>query len=179
MINIPNFISFLRLILCPILYVYMDNKLSFYTLYSLLCLSDILDGYIARKKRISSNFGARLDSLADFLFFIIIFIIFYKKHFQVLIFFSPFIFIIALVRILNLIYSYLKFNKLISLHTIMNKITGILLIFILPFLDYFNSSKYLILVITISLFSSIEESLILYFSKHIDLNVKSIFSVTT
>lgn len=40
----------------------------FYILYMICGLSDVLDGIIARKTNTASSFGARLDTIADFIF---------------------------------------------------------------------------------------------------------------
>ena len=65
--NIPNIVTIIRIILTPIFFL-----LFIYQLYSLalLCfliasLTDILDGYLARKYNLTSNFGIIYDPLAD------------------------------------------------------------------------------------------------------------------
>ena len=40
----------------------------FYTMYLFCGLTDMVDGTIARKTNTDSKFGARLDSVADFIF---------------------------------------------------------------------------------------------------------------
>ena len=44
-------------------------------LYFICGFTDILDGYIARKTKTESNFGTKLDTISDLLFFIVMFII--------------------------------------------------------------------------------------------------------
>ena len=41
---------------------------SFYAVYLLAGISDMLDGFIARRTNTASSLGARLDTLADFAF---------------------------------------------------------------------------------------------------------------
>ena len=41
----------------------------FFAVYSLTGLTDALDGWLARKTGTASDFGARLDSIADLLFY--------------------------------------------------------------------------------------------------------------
>ena len=43
----------------------------FYVLYILAGLTDIADGWVARKTNTTSEFGAKLDAIADFIFFVI------------------------------------------------------------------------------------------------------------
>lgn len=68
--NIPNMLTVLRIILVPI-YLYLfytsgGNHL-FYagTVFIIAGITDILDGYIARKYDQSTDIGAALDPLAD------------------------------------------------------------------------------------------------------------------
>lgn len=72
-INIPNGLSFLRIILSVIfsmeiyrLFNYNNtSNILLFILFLIICLTDIFDGKIARKKRITSQFGAKLDVAAD------------------------------------------------------------------------------------------------------------------
>ena len=67
--NIPNTLSLIRMALSVIL-LFINNRFIFLTIYLICGLSDVLDGYIARRYRLETNLGAKLDSLADFIFFI-------------------------------------------------------------------------------------------------------------
>lgn len=64
---IPNIITVSR-ILCSFLFVYFfiyDNKYIAYVLYLYSISSDFLDGYLARRWKCESFFGAAVDPLAD------------------------------------------------------------------------------------------------------------------
>ena len=68
--NVPNFLTILRILLIPgiIICIELDQpKYSWLALsfYIFACFSDFLDGYIARKYDIESNFGKFLDPIAD------------------------------------------------------------------------------------------------------------------
>ena len=68
--NIPNFITFIRIFLIPVIIILMEFDNEFYrwlslSLYFLACISDFFDGYLARKLEIESNFGRFLDPIAD------------------------------------------------------------------------------------------------------------------
>ena len=63
--SIPNYISFSRIIFSLTLIFVKPLSVAFYTIYIICGLSDILDGFIARKTGTTSRLGAKLDSLAD------------------------------------------------------------------------------------------------------------------
>lgn len=67
-ITIPNILSMIRLILIPIMiHFYITNKDYVTTLIILFIsgVTDIVDGFIARKFNMISNFGKALDPVAD------------------------------------------------------------------------------------------------------------------
>ena len=112
----------------------------------------MVDGTVARKTNSVSEFGARLDTIADFIFFAVSLI----KLLSV-IHIPKWIVVIAIIKICNVILGFIYKKKLIFLHTAMNKTTGLLL-FILPFILQFIESNYcLIAVCIIATTSAIQE----------------------
>ena len=66
--QIPNLLSALRIALCLPLLLVDAMTMPFWTLYLIAGLTDMLDGFLARRWGVESKFGARLDSMADFVF---------------------------------------------------------------------------------------------------------------
>ena len=67
-LTIPNILSFFRLCLIPIIiWLYIRKEDYFWTLITLLlsALTDIIDGIIARKCNMISDFGKAFDPIAD------------------------------------------------------------------------------------------------------------------
>lgn len=67
-LTIPNILSFFRLCLIPVIvWLYIGKEDYFWTLMVLLLsgLTDIVDGIIARKFHMISDFGKALDPIAD------------------------------------------------------------------------------------------------------------------
>ena len=63
--SIPNWLSLSRIFLSLALLFLEPLSLSFYAMYIACGLSDMLDGFIARKTGTTSTLGAKIDSLAD------------------------------------------------------------------------------------------------------------------
>jgi len=71
--NIPNIMTLGRLATLPLLVILMmiDSSWAAWSalaIYSIGCITDWLDGYIARKYKLESNFGKFLDPVADKIF---------------------------------------------------------------------------------------------------------------
>ena len=125
-----NIITVIR-ILCSIAILFCPPlSAPFYVLYIIAGFTDMIDGTVARKTGTASGFGAKLDTVADFIFAAVCFI----KLIPVLdipIWLYIWIAIIALIKIINIISGYVMHKELAAEHTVMNKVTGFLL-FILP-----------------------------------------------
>ncbi len=66
--RIPDFLSMSRIALCLPLLLVDAMTVPFWVLYVTAGMTDMLDGFLARRWGVESKFGARLDSLADFIF---------------------------------------------------------------------------------------------------------------
>ena len=64
---VPNTLTVLRFILIPLIlyYIFTGNYLLGFIFFTLSGITDILDGTIARKFNLISNFGKLMDPLAD------------------------------------------------------------------------------------------------------------------
>ncbi len=70
--QLPNTLTVFRVILIPfyILFFYLSGTMAYAkevatAVFVLACLTDLLDGYLARKMNVCSKFGAFLDPVAD------------------------------------------------------------------------------------------------------------------
>ena len=96
-------------------------------------LTDVLDGWLARKTGTASPFGARLDSIADLLFYGILILRLFPvlwKSFPVTIWYA--VAAILLVRLSAYATAYYKYHRFAALHTWLNKLTGVA-VFRLPY----------------------------------------------
>ncbi|MBQ3145519.1 MAG: CDP-alcohol phosphatidyltransferase family protein [Clostridia bacterium] len=65
--HVPNILTIIRFLLIPIIIIFaiQDNYIATIIVLTLSGLTDILDGYIARKFNFISDFGKLMDPLAD------------------------------------------------------------------------------------------------------------------
>ncbi len=154
--NIANYLSISRIIMSIILAISETFSFPFYIIYIYCGISDILDGFIARKSKNESKLGARLDSASDIIFVIVAII----KILPALNLSKGIIIwtvIIALIKVTNVICAYICYKKLVLLHTTANKITGFIL-FITPFIiANTNSIIFEIIICSIATFAAVQE----------------------
>ncbi len=65
--HVPNILTIIRFLLIPIIifYVFTGNYIFAFVFFTISGLTDIADGFIARKFNLVSNFGKLMDPLAD------------------------------------------------------------------------------------------------------------------
>lgn len=65
--NLPNKLTILRILMIPlfVLFFELDNYLWAFLMFALASFTDLLDGKIARKYNLVSDFGKLMDPLAD------------------------------------------------------------------------------------------------------------------
>ncbi len=63
---IPNLLTSIRAISTSILFITLVEGGWGFPIYALACLTDVLDGFFARRLRIESEFGGMLDASVDF-----------------------------------------------------------------------------------------------------------------
>lgn len=155
--NIPNYISISRIIMSIALLIPKTFSIAFYIIYIYCGLSDMLDGFLARKYKITSELGAKIDSIADTIF-VFVSVLKIIPFIEISIAIYICIIIIMLIKIFNIIFGYIKYKKLTVLHSVANKITGFLL-FILPLkIEVLDIKIITTLICGIATFSAIQES---------------------
>ncbi len=128
----------------------------FYVTYTVCGFSDMIDGTVARKTNSVSKSGDKIDTAAD-LVFITVSLIKILPTLNIPLWLWIWGALIAIIRIFNIVLGYIFKRQFISLHTIMNKITGLLL-FLLPLTLSFIELKYSsVIVCSIATFAAIQE----------------------
>jgi cardiolipin synthase (CMP-forming) len=116
--NVPNIISFYRLATFPAILAFalLGQEKAFVIFLCVNLVSDIIDGYIARRFNLVTRFGAALDNLADIgTYFLALFGLFFFKWAQV----QPhawFLYIFLAVFVLSYLVSFARLGKVPGLH---------------------------------------------------------------
>lgn len=174
-INIPNLLSITRVLSCGFFLVIGENKILFLLLVVLIGITDVLDGYIARKYKCESEIGAQLDSVGDFVFYIslVAYLWVFKKE---LILDKMEILLLAVsVKFLPLLLSLIRNKKIVFLHTLLNKMSGLIVLIGIVLVVLFNRSEIINLIAVIIIIAGIEESVIHIIKKNPDKNIRSVF----
>ena len=154
--HIANIITGSRIVFSIALLFFPPLSSAFYVLYAAAGLTDMIDGTVARKTNTVSDFGAKLDAIADFIF-VAVCLIKLLSILDIPVWLWVWIAVIALIRIINIISVVIKYKRMIAVHSVMNKVTGALL-FCLPLTLSFIELKYsAIIVCAVATFAAIQE----------------------
>lgn len=175
---IVNGITIYRIITAPILVLLIFNKQLdwFKWLLALSFFTDAIDGYLARRYKVTSIAGARLDSIGDDLTIVV-------ATFGMIAFKSTFlkqeIFIFVLLFslfALQTVLAFIKYGKMTSFHTYSAKVAAVLqgifliLLFFLPnpLYELFYAAAF------VTTFELIEELIITFLLPKWETNVKGL-----
>lgn len=131
--NTADTVTSVRMAASLLLLFLTPQSREFFAAYALTGLTDVLDGWLARRTGTASEFGARLDSIADLLFYGVVLIRFLPILRQTLpgeIWYA--VAVILLVRLAAYAVAAIKYHRFASLHTRLNKLTGAA-VFLLPY----------------------------------------------
>ena len=176
-----NGITLYRIIAAPFLLVliFTGQYDIFKWLLGLSFFTDLIDGFLARKYKVASVLGTRLDSIGDDLTVLVgviaLFVLkgaFIKEHIIV--------FIILLVLFLvQIIFAFTRYGKMTNFHTYLAK-TAALLQGIFLIITFFTDQPNLILFYAaaiVTMLELIEEIILVGLLKHWKANVKGIYWV--
>ena len=151
-----NTITFFRIVASIVLLFCPAFSPAFYAFYIAAGLSDMLAGFAARKTDTVSKLGARLDTMADFVF-VLVCLVKLLPVLRIPAWLYAWIGIIALIKVVNIISGFAVQKSFVAVHSVMNKVTGALL-FLLPLTIPAVPLKYsAIVVCAAATFAAIQE----------------------
>ncbi len=156
--TLPNLLTLARIIGSAVLLLVSPFTAAFYIIYTVTGVTDVLDGYIARKTNTDSELGARLDSISDLTFYSCLAIKIFPTLKEVLpktIWYT--LYTVLVIRALSYLTAYLKFGRFAAVHTYLNKLTGIMVFLIAYFIVTPAAIPYCRAAVGVAGISSLEE----------------------
>ena len=137
-------------------------------------LTDVLDGYLARRWKVESKLGSRLDSLGDFMMMVILIVILLIniefEDWMILL-----IVVVVIIRSSGFIIGTIRFKQPAFVHTLMNKLTTLFIVLSPFFLKLFGLDVSVLIVGGVALVAAIEYLYVNATSKEYDPDRKSAF----
>lgn len=179
--NIPNQLSIIRMALIPILWIlaFLDEPYYLGILLFIAGLTDTLDGWIARKFKLTSPLGSRLDSYADSL--ILISMVFWmimlepeipSEH--------PWLFWgVLVISLASFVLGIVKFKRVANLHLYSAKISGVIggLFFVHTFMVSGYSELLFFIALGLYFVSALEAFLMQLVLRYVDEHMGSLVLV--
>lgn len=176
--NIADWFSFYRVLAIPLLIslIVLNERLIFSWFLFISYLTDAIDGYLARKLKITSARGSQLDSFGDQLTLLMGLIGLYCFE-TAFIKGNLIIIIIAFIPyILQIIIAFYKYGKATAFHTYLAKASAIIQsVFILWSLFFHPDYVLFYVMILFGLLETFEEITLIYMFDHWVSDVKGIF----
>ena len=176
--NIADWFSFYRVLAAPFLIVllYFEQRELFSWFLLISYSTDMIDGFLARRLKITSARGSQLDSVGDQITFTIglIGLLIFEYDFietnylLILIAFSPYI--------IQMLIAYRKYGKATAFHTYLAKISAFVQgVFILWSLFFMPVYPLFCIMIGIGFLETIEEITLIFMYDHWASDVKGIY----
>ena len=176
--NIADWISFYRIAAAPllILLLFLDERTIFTWFLLISYCTDAIDGFVARKLKITSARGSQLDSFGDQITFILglIGILIFEFDFikenyiLIIVSFSPYI--------IQMFIAFIKYGKATAFHTYLAKLSAIVQSVFILWLLFFEPIFWLFYVmIILGILETIEEVALIFMYDNWVSGVKGIY----
>jgi CDP-diacylglycerol--glycerol-3-phosphate 3-phosphatidyltransferase len=148
----------------------------FYIVYVWCIASDILDGHVARRAKVTSNVGAIFDSTADLILIAVLLVVLIPAL-------SFSMWIIALIGLVLLVrfsswgIGLMKYRTFSLLHSYSNKAAGLVMACFPLFLGLFGLTIAFLIAFAAAFLSAAEEMAITLRAKELNRNIISVFHV--
>ncbi|MRR55084.1 MAG: CDP-alcohol phosphatidyltransferase family protein [Deltaproteobacteria bacterium] len=127
--TIPNLLSCFRLFSVPVLLIlaWRGSEKGFLLLLVSALLSDLADGYLARRLHQESELGARLDSWGDFALYITTPLSAWLLWPELIIREASYVIVVLASFVLPILIGFIKYRRLTSYHTWGAKLSAVLM----------------------------------------------------
>lgn len=178
--NIADWFSFYRIAAVPflLLLLYLEEREIFTGFLFISYATDMIDGFLARRLKVSSPRGSQLDSLGDQVTFVVGLIglylfepVFIKTNYLLIL-------LVLIPYIFQMLLAFRKYGKASAFHTYLAKVSAFLQgVFVLWFLFFGPEYGLFYLMIGFGLLETIEEIILIFMFDEWVNNVKGIYWV--
>ena len=176
--NIADWFSFYRIFAAPVLLglIWFDQKLIFTWLLLISYSTDAIDGFLARKLKITSPRGSQLDSFGDQITLVVglIGLFYFETNFiknnlvLIIIAFIPYL--------IQMVVAYSKYGKATAFHTYLAKLSAMTQsVFILWSLFFSPEYSLFYIMIAVGLLETFEEITLIFMYDNWASDVKGIY----
>jgi len=176
--NIADWFSFYRIGVAPFLLglIWFDQRLIFTWLLLISYSTDAIDGFLARKLKITSPRGSQLDSFGDQVTLVIglIGLFYFETQFikdnllLIVLAFMPYV--------IQMLLAYFKYGKATAFHTYLAKMSAIMQSVFILYALFFSPNYWLFYsMIVIGLLETLEEIILIFMYDNWASDVKSIY----
>jgi phosphatidylglycerophosphate synthase len=176
--NIADWFSFYRILAAPflLLLIWFDARLVFTSFLLVSYLSDIIDGYLARKLDITSARGSQLDSFGVQITLIVGLLGLYYFETDFINENLILIFVVFVPYLVQMLIAYIKYGKATAFHTYLAKLSAVLQgVFILWALFFSPEYSLFYLMIVVVLLETIEEIILIFMYDNWASDVKGLY----
>ena len=154
--GLANVLTIGRIALSIALLIPATFSPAFFALYALAGVTDMFDGYIARRTGTESELGAKLDSIAD-LILVVVCLVKILPAIPVPTWLWIWAAAIVLVKAANAVSGFVVEKRLVMPHTMANKVAGFV-VFLVPFaIPLFGITVPAIIACAIATFAAVQE----------------------
>jgi phosphatidylglycerophosphate synthase len=127
---VADILTFLRIICALLILIFPAFSKWYYLFYLFGGITDAVDGVVARRLGNATAWGAKFDTVAD-IFFVIAVVIKTIDALVIPLWLLIWIGIIAIIKAVGVIIGFIRHHRFATVHTILNKVCGII-VFIPP-----------------------------------------------
>lgn len=176
--GIVNLLTIYRIIMAPVLLILLFKEIpSFKWILLSAFITDALDGFLARRWKVATKLGTRLDSLADDILFIVALVSVVYLHLKFFDEHSIMIWPLMCIFAFKMIILLLKHSKFISgLHTYLSKAAAFLqAVFFLHCIFLQPSNILFHVTVIVTMVAIFEEIIIIFAFRELKQNIKGLF----
>jgi len=177
--TLPNLLSLSRIGMAPFLLIaaYYGSEMLFFALFTLMLITDALDGYLARKLHQCSKIGTKLDSIGDYVTYLSIPFATWWLWPEIIREEWPYITVVISLFLLPGVIARIKFGQMVAYHTWIAKVAAVVMSAGLIFLLFNKDNTLFHIAVYVMVLEATENLVITAILKEPRTNVRSLWHV--